>query len=60
MSLRCGAFPPARLFQYRWSASMLPLDASRLAIPESWSDFQALSSGIDAARQAVEPNVAQG
>jgi hypothetical protein len=46
MSLRCGASPPARLFQYRWSASMLPLEPSELGMPEAWSGFLTLSSGF--------------
>src|SRR5690242_8340326 len=35
MSLRCGANPSARLLQYLWSASMLPLDLSQLDIRRS-------------------------
>ncbi len=46
MSLRCGARPSARLFQYRWSASILPLEPSSLACRKAWPDFPALSSGI--------------
>src|SRR5581483_5002291 len=57
MSLRCGARPPARLFQYRCRASMLPLEPSQFTIPKTWRESQTLSSGIRARELGVRKRI---